>query len=136
VANFGFTFSPVNVDAGGNAWVDPPATLPNPYGGTFSIPSRQNARSGLPHRYTRFLVGVMVEVLLNPIGTSGLVLDSGLGGNTFQGWFAEVPNGAFIWSSIAGISAYKFFTPTARGAYCSVFSRPSGGGIVWHFMVE
>lgn len=137
MANFGFSFTPVNIDATGNAWIDPAATLPNPYGGAaLAIPSRQNARSGLPHRYTRFFLGAPIVVLLNPLGTTGLILDAALGGNLFQATFPEVPAGSFTWSSAAGISAYQFFTPTVRGGYCALFSRPLGGGIVWHFMVE
>jgi hypothetical protein len=137
LADFYFTASPVHIDTTGNAWIDPVATLPNPYGGAaLPIPSRQNARSGLPHRYNRFVLGETIEVRLNPLGTTGVILDAGLGGRLFAAALAEVPNGMYTWSSIVGQSSYQFFMPDVRGAYCAIFSRPLGGGIVWHFMVE
>jgi hypothetical protein len=127
----------VRIDATGNAWVDPATTLPNPYGGAaFQIPSRQNARSGLPHRYNRFVLGDTIQVLLNPIGTTGIIFDTGLSGRLFQAALVEVPNGIYTWNNIVGLTAYQFFTPSVRGGYCATFARPQGGGIVWHFMVE
>ena len=137
MANFTFAFAPVNVDAGGNAWIDPASTLPDPYGGApRAIPTRQNARDGLPHRYTRFYQFQKIDLVMFPAGASGLVLDGALGGNLFQATFAEVPFGIATWSSPVGISAYQFFTPTIKGAYLAVLSRPLAGGILWHFMVE
>lgn len=138
MANFSFTFEPVRIDVGGNAWVDPASSLPNPYGGSpISIPSRQNVRSGLPHRYARFVLGDEVRVSLTPNSFFfPAPPDSSLGGNLFQAWFAEVPRGACVWNSVPGQSATQWFTPQFVGAYCAVFWRPSGGGIVWHFMVE
>lgn len=137
MANFSFVFSPVNVDAGGNSWVDPAGTLPSVYGApALSIPTRQNARDGLPHRYTRFYQFQKIDLVMLPAGSSTLVFDTSLGGNLFQAWFAEVPYGAAAWSSIAGVSAYQFFTPTIKGAYLAVLSRPTAGGILWHFTVE
>lgn len=137
MADFDFIFTPVRVDVTGNVWTDPVATLPNPYGGAaLQIPSRQNARHGLPHRYTRFDFGDTVTVRLYPGSTVGIYDDGLLGGRLFQAWFAEVPSGMHTWNSVVGFSSYQFFTPSVPGAYCAVFSRSGGGGIVWHFMVE
>lgn len=138
MANFSLSFTPVLINATGNAWVDPVATLPNPYGGApLAIPSRQNARYGLPHRYTRFLVNQEVRVFLTPTGGGPIAPpDSALGGNLFLAWFAEVPTGMISWNSVPGQSATQFFTPVVVGGYCAVFMRSLGGGIVFHFTVE
>lgn len=139
MANFELVFSPVRFDVTGNAWVDPATALPNAHGGgSFAIPTRQNARSGLPHRYTRFLLGDVVTVQLHVLysGSMTLLPDALLGGNLFQAWFVEVPHGMFTWNSVAGMSAQQWFEPVVVGAYCAMFSRANGGGILFHFMVE
>jgi hypothetical protein len=152
MANFSFTYTPAVIDASGNAWIDPPSVLPNPYFNagapaappatlsntpTLPIPSRQNANRGLPHRYTRFLFGQDIRVFLTPDGGGPIAPpDSALGGMLFQAWFAEVPNGMYTWNSVPGQSATQWFSPAVKGAYCAVLSRAGGGGIVWHFMVE
>jgi hypothetical protein len=152
MANFYFTATPQLVSANGNPWVDPVTALPNPYYNplapptppaldnqpTFQISSRQNAVNGIPHRYNKFKRNVQINVLLNPLGTTGLVLDATLGSNLFQASFAENPLGMFAWSSVLGASAFQFFMPTVVGNYCAVFGRTNsvGGRIIWHFSVE
>lgn len=137
MANFTFSFSPVVLSATGNPWIDPAVQLPNPYGGSaFSLPSRQNSAKGNPHRYTKFNLGQLIEVLLTPVGETGLVLDGALGGNLFGADMVESPSGTFGWSSFVGTSAYQYFTPTVKGAYLAHFRRGGSGGIIWHFMVE
>lgn len=135
MANFEMTASPLAPNASGNAWVDPPSTLVNAYG-SLAIPTRQNTKQGLPHRYMRFLYGSTITVQLNPTGTSDIVPDTSLGGKLFLASFVEVPTGIYSWSAAPGYSSYQWFMPLVRGAFCALFTRDGGGGIVWHFMVE
>lgn len=62
-------------------------------------------------------------------------LDSGLE-SPFRARWAEAPDGGPRIVSPSGGSAFLFATPTARGHYVVLASRPGAGSFLLHFDVE
>ncbi len=111
-------------------WEDP-ADVPG------DRPSRLNARPEHPH--TRHVGALGVQIELTATTADGIVgpLDAGLGGVLFTAVLAEFPffpPPAF--SSPAGQSSVKRFTPNALGHYTIQVARIGHGSIYAHVDVD
>lgn len=104
--------------------------------GSEAIPSRLNAKAGLPHRYVRIAFGSCIFIKASVAGVVGPA-DTTLGGRLFTKWFVECPHDTPpVVGSPSGYSSIVIFTPEFLGAYLFGFRRPEGGGVFIHFVVE